>query len=158
MKQTESKWSALLCLLVFTLFALCLLLVLLTGVEGYEALTARSEAQHTRRTALRYLTTRVRQAEGVRLEDFSGSPALVLEETAEGECYITRVYCHGGWLRELYSLSEGAFSPEDGEKLLEADSLTVKQEGTLLRAELTVANGETLTLWLALPGEREGAP
>ncbi len=158
MKQTESRWTALLCLLVFTLFALCLLLVLLTGAEGYRLLTDRGEEHYARRTAARYLTTRVRQAEAVHLEDFSGYPALVLEETAEGERYITRVYCHGGWLRELYSLPEGAFSPEDGEKLLEADSLTLKQEGSLLGAELSLRSGEPIVLWLELPGEKEAIP
>lgn len=158
MNKNESKLTALLALTAFTLFSVCILVVLLTGAEGYRKLTEQGEADHARRTAAGYLTTRVRQAEAVRTEGFGGCDALVLEETVDGERYLTRVYCHGGWLRELYTARGSTVSPEDGEKLLEAQKLTLSRKDSLLQTELTLNGGETLVLQLQIPTAQEVGP
>lgn len=158
MMKHESKLPALMALTVFTLFALFLLLVLLSGADVYRDLTILGESDHLRRTAARYLTTRVRQAEAVRAGNFRGSQALILEETAGSETYLTRVYCHDGWLRELYTAESGSFSPEDGEKILEAEALALSEGPGLLQAELALCEGDVITLWLHIPAGQEVAP
>lgn len=158
MNKHQSKLTGLMALTVFTLFAVCILLVLLTGADRYRDLTEQGGRDHVRRTAAGYLTTRVRQAEGVRIEDFGGADALVLEETVDSEPYLTRVYCHDGWLRELYTAQSGSFSPADGETILEAEDLTLTLEDGLLRAELALGTGKTLTLLLRIPTDREVTP
>lgn len=129
--KSSSKLTDFLALAVFAVFALCVLLVLLTGAKVYRGLVRTGEERFRDRTALQYVATRVRQARTVTLEDFQGCPALVMQETIDGESYVTRVYCHDGYLWELFSTSDAALSPEDGEKVLEAEVTFAFDEGLL---------------------------
>lgn len=136
MKEKRMEITRVLALLTLTVFALCLLLVLLGGAGVYRNLVDRGEENHNRRAALHYLTTRVRQADAVDIGTFQGCEALILEEQIRGETYLTWVYCWDGWLWELYAVPGGMFSPEDGQKILEAESLSCSLEGSLLTLEL----------------------
>ena len=142
MKDNPSRMTQVLALLTLTVFALCVLLVLLTGASCYRGLVDRGEDSYARRTALQYLTTRVRQAERVEIGEFEGCKALILEETVEGECYTTRVYCYDGWLRELYTVPGAQLPPKAGAEILEGKTLELTQEGSLLR--LTLGEEELL--------------
>ena len=146
MKDNPSRMTQVLALLTLTVFALCLLLVLLSGASCYRGLVDRGEASYARRTAVQYLTTRVRQAQRVEIGDFEGCQTLLLEETVDGECYTTRVYCYDGWLRELYTVPGAKLPPRAGAAVLEAEDLELTREGSLL----TVKLGEE-TLLLHLP-------
>lgn len=145
MKENSSQMTQVLALLTLTVFALCLLLVLLSGASCYRNLVDRGEESYGRRTAVQYLTTRVRQAQRVEIGDFEGCEALILEETVEDECYTTRVYCYEGWLRELYTVPGAKLPPNAGTAVLEAENLELSREGSLLRIGL---NGEELLLQL----------
>lgn len=158
---TKHHMDGLLALLLFGVFAACVLSVLLTGAQVYSRLNQRDQAAYNQRTGLQYLATKVRQAgQGglVRVEDFGGEEALVIAEEAEGELYLTRIYCHQGWLWELFSAGEDEFLPGDGEKLLAARDLKLELEDGLLRAELTDGAGQTVAITLALRGGEGGQP
>lgn len=154
MKQeaAKAKLTDLAAGLVFGVFALCLLLVLLTGADVYGKLVDRGQGDYTRRTATQYLATRVRQADqvSVTVEDFDGLETIVLREQIGGSTYLTRVYCYDGWLWELFTAEGGEFSPEDGQRLTEAENLSLKLENGLLFALLRFSDGTTreLTLYL----------
>lgn len=134
MKEKTSKITDLLAFVVFTVFAVCVLLVLLTGAKVYRTLVARGSEDYEVRTAAQYVSTRVRQAETVTVEDFGGCSALVALEEIGGETYLTRVYCHDGYIRELFCAENAALSPEDGEKIMEAERLSFSLEGGVLTA------------------------
>ena len=136
MKEKTSNITELLALAVFTVFTLCILLVLLTGAKGYQKLVDRGRESYEARTAAQYITTRVRQAEAVTVEPFGGCEALVAWEQIDGETYLTRVYWQDGYIRELFCAEDAALSPEDGEKILEADSLLFSLEKGLLTARI----------------------
>lgn len=150
MKQptTKTKLSDLAALLVLGVFALCVLLVLLTGADVYGKLVDRGQGDYTRRTATQYIATRIHQADqgAVTLENFAGQEALVLWETIGGSSYLTRVYCYEGWLWELFTAEGGNFSPEDGQRLLEAETLSFSLENGLLKAEIGFSDGITREL------------
>ena len=153
--------NALAVLLLFGLFAVCILSVLLTGADAYRRLAQRDRLSYDRRTAGQYLSTRVRQADRlgqVSVTDFGGVDALVFAEEIEGEDYETLVYCYDGYLRELFALAEGDFLPEDGEKVLRAESLSLSLDGQLLTAELVSPAGESQKLALLLRSGEEVAP
>ena len=161
-RQKDHSLNGLLALVLFGVFAACVLSVLLTGADAYQRLTERDRASYASRTAAQYIATRVRQADcsgGVTIGAFGGGDALELWERVDGEDYLTRVYCYDGWLRELFADADGDFAPEDGEKVLEADSLTMTlSDSGLLTAELT-AGGETERVCLTLrSGGEEAAP
>lgn len=155
---THTKLTMLIPLLVLCVFAVCVLGVLLAGAQVYGRLTDRGQQTYNHRTAAQYIATRVRQADragSVAVEDFGGTQALVLREEAAGKTYLTRVYCHDGSLRELFTPESGAFSPDDGEVLLPVDALRLNLEDSILRAELIFTDGtkQTLTLYLRSDGE-----
>ena len=89
------------------------------------------------------------------MADFQGCDALELTETIDGTPYITRVYCYDGYLRELFSAAEAQMTPADGEKVLEAQALTVEWMNgdggeQLLEMELTNADGTTQRVVLSV--------
>ena len=136
-------------LLVFAVFAVGILSVLLGGAGVYQRLTRRNSHAYESRTAAQYLTTKVRQGDGLpRLEIFGGSDTLVLSQNIQGKEYQTRIYCHDGWLRELFAAAGGDFSPADGEKILPMENLEISQEGKLLIFGISMAEGEEITLLL----------
>lgn len=148
-------------LMVFFLFALCLLAVLLTGSGVYRNTVTQGQSLSASRTAVRYLTTRVRQADRrgcLSLEHFSGTDALVIREEIEGEVYKTMVYCHEGYLRELFCGENGVFSPDDGEKILPMEQLTLEKNGELLRAQVLLPDENAHELILYLRSSGEGLP
>ena len=140
-------------LLLFGVFAICILSVLLTGADVYRKLSARDERSYDRRIAAQYLTTRVRQADrlgDVSVRLFEGEDALVFTEVIGEDAYETLVYCYDGYLRELFAAADGGLMPEDGEKVLAAQDLSIRQTGQLLEMKLTAPSGEVqeLTLYL----------
>ena len=159
-KTVQSHIPTLSVLLVGAVFALCLLLVLLTGAEGYAALVRRGEEGYRQRTTAQYVTTRVRQAPGwssIQVGSFHGVPALELRETLDGDAYLTRVYCHDGYLRELFTPEAGTFSLTDGEKLLPLADIAFRAEGDCLDVTLLWEDGNQQELTVYLPG-REVLP
>ncbi len=131
-----AKLTDFLVLLVFTAMAISLLLVLLTGANIYQNLSERGEETYNRQTLSQYFSTRVRQGNEVTVEDFKGCPALVFREEIEEEEYSTRVYCYDGYLRELFSPSDADLDPEDGEWILELDSMALSIDEDLLTIDL----------------------
>lgn len=161
-REKDHSLNGLLALLLFGIFAACVLSVLLMGADAYQRLTERDRESYESRTVAQYIATRVRQADrsgGISAGAFGGSDALELWETIDGEAYVTRVYCHDGWLRELFTDASGDFAPEDGEPVLEAESLSVSLSGAdLLTVEITSADGETQQVTLYLRSGKEAAP
>lgn len=151
----KSDMGGLLALLLLGVFGVCGLSVLLTGAGAYRGLAERDREVYSWRTAAQYLTTKVRQADqwnGVAVEDFGGRDALALTEEIDGETYVTRVYYHDGYIRELFTSADAEMAPEDGEKILEACDLELSPgpTGHEIIAEITDTGGETTRLVLAL--------
>ena len=161
-REKDHSLNGLLALLLFGIFAACVLSVLLMGADAYQRLTERDRESYESRTVAQYIATRVRQADrsgGISAGAFGGSDALELWERVDGEDYLTRVYCYDGWLRELFTDASGDFAPEDGEPVLEAESLSVSLSGAgLLTVEITSADGETQQVTLYLRSGKEAAP
>ncbi len=142
-------------LLLFAVFAASVMAVLLTGAKAYRGVTRRDQEAYNARTAVQYVAQRVRQADslyGITLEDFEGVECLVL---GQGEPYITRLYCYDGWLMELYCLAGESFSPEDGERIIEAQELKLSLDQGMLGVQVLTAQEEapgsrTSELWLEL--------
>ena len=136
MKEGTSRIQQVLALLCLLVFALCVLFVVLSGASCYKDLVDRGGASYAQRTAMQYLTTRIRQAQRVQIGDFEGLETLILEETINGEVYTTKVYCYDGWLRELYTVPGVTIAPKGGTPILEGEELELSQEGKLLRVTL----------------------
>lgn len=159
--------SALAPLLVFALFAICILIVLLSGANIYRAFTERDQIGYDHRTISQYLTTRVRQSDidaSLYVGAFSdqsaqaeGDTLFIMEQSGDEE-YVTRIYCHDGYLYELFTLSGISFDPQDGESILPLNHLHFRIQDNLLYIEIEYANAETDTLILHLRSRQEVLP
>ncbi len=153
--------SGLLALLLFAVFALSVLSVLLGGTEIYSRLSRRDDDAWSRRTVIQYLTTKVRQSDAcgsLTVEPFGQGDALVLTQELDGETFLTRVYCHEGSLRELFSPASVDSAPEDGEALLPLESLELHLDQGLLSLSVTEPDGAVTDFSLHLRSDREGTP
>jgi len=153
-EQTTRKLHDLAPVVLLGLFALCILAVLLMGAGVYGDVVLQDRHAYAQRTCAGYLSARLRQApsaDAVAISDFGGG-ALVITEAIDGICYSTRIYCHNGWLMELFAAEERDFAPEDGEKLLEARALELKKQDDRLQIILIAADGSRQQLVFALDG------
>nr|WP_325304993.1 DUF4860 domain-containing protein [uncultured Oscillibacter sp.] len=152
----KHQMDGLLMLLLFGVFAACVLIVLLTGARAYRGLTVRDAEAFDRRTCVQYLATRVRQGDlagGVAVESFGDAAALCIKDP---EGFVTRVYCHDGWLMELYTFADAELEPQDGEKIMPLEGLALTLEDGFLTAEVRQGEGVTDTLRLSLRAEEGG--
>ena len=155
MKDRNGKLSVdgVLALVLFGIFALCVLAVLLLGARGYQRLTQRGQDSYNRRTAVQYITTRVHQADtldAVSIGSIGSAEALELTEIIDGAQYVTRVYCHNGYIRELFTPVGTEFSPDAGERILPAQLVQFQLDGNLLTATITDSSGETVVVCVTL--------
>lgn len=165
----QNRISALAALLLLAAFAASILLVLLTGAGAYRRLVDRDEADFSRRTAAQYIATRVRQNDtgdggnwenAVTVEYFQGAYCLTLREWNNGYLsdYVTRLYYHDGSLWELYTSTDIEAELTDGERVMDLKNMTLALEDGLLEAVLTMPDGETQTVRLALRSGEVVAP
>ena len=151
----KSSISALAARTVFALFAACVLCVLLSGAGVYRRLVDGGQEQYARRTLTQYVATRVQQSEYagcIGVEAFGEGDALVISQVIDTEPYLTRIYCHEGWLMELFAHAEGGFEPGDGERLLRAEGLECELEAGMLTVTVTDTAGAVRELIFALRG------
>lgn len=159
--QSKGKVDSLLVLLLFGVFAICILSVLLTGADTYQRLASRDQHSYDRRTAAQYLATRVHQADQagtISVRSFENCPSLVLTEEIDGSLYETYIYCHDGYIRELFAAAGGGFMPEDGEKILAANDLLIAQDAQTLTLSILTEEGQLQNVQLFLRSGREVAP
>lgn len=142
------------------LLVLCMLGTVLTGAGVYSRVTQRDSETYSQLTAAQYLTTRIRQGDQggrIRIGMAEGIPVLMLEDKIGGRAYVTYVYCHDGFLRELFTAADNTFSPDAGEALLELESLTFQEDNAIVTAVLTFTDGTQQTMTYYLRSGEEGS-
>lgn len=147
--------SGLVALLTFVLFAISILFVLLNGAGVYRRLTQRDQHSYDSRTCVQYVATKMRQApspDAVSAGTFETVDCLEISQDIEGSEFVTRIYCYENWLMEIFTLADGDFYPEDGEKILPLSSMSVSQDGDLFTFVLTDTQGYTQRLTLTVRG------
>ena len=151
-------------LFLFTLFAISAVFVLLGGVRIYKTMLERDRASFERRTVSQYLVTRMRQSDSLggcyigdfdSLEPQSAGDTLFYREVIEGEEYLTRIYCHEGYLCELFSTTDPGFSKGDGEHLVAVSSLLFREDDGVIFADIEFADGSCGTLEITQRSGRE---
>lgn len=142
-------------LLTFVLFAISILFVLLNGAGVYRRLTQRDQFSYDSRTCAQYVATKMRQAPSpaaISTDTFGTVDSLRISQDIEGLEFVTRIYCYENWLMEIFTLADGDFFPEDGEKILPLSSLSVSQDGSVFSFILTDTEGNTQHLTISARG------
>lgn len=146
-------------LLMICLLAGFLFFVLAAAAGVYKDISAVMEEQYSSQTAMGYVTAKLHQSDGrgmLSLGDLAGTPALVITEELEGEDYTTYVYCHEGYIMELFCPATESLLPSDGVRVVAAERLELTQEGALIRIEAETSGGVSLR-YAALRSEGGGA-
>ncbi len=154
--KTERSLSTIAALLLFAVFAVGVLAVLFGGAKAYNRITERERQSYNLRTSSQYVMTKLRQAESpqaIKIVPFGEGEALQISQTVEGKEYATRIYCHNGWLMELFAAADGDFSAADGEPVLNISDLSVGLENGILKITLTDNVGESVSVRHALRSE-----
>jgi len=138
--------------LLLGIFAVFSMLLIVLGAQAYRV-TVEQTAEHAKeRIAYAYVRNAVRADDAagtLTAGEVDGIPALMFTEELDGERYVKTIYCYDGELRELFASEEYAFSPEEGERVCEAQSLAFETLGQLLRVTITDADGGTQTVDIA---------
>lgn len=153
----KNHTDSLAAMLMFCAFALCVLFVLLLGAECYSSFTERDRVSFSVQNTSQYLYTKLRQVpspESVTVKQFGDGDCLSIREDLGGIEVVTDVYCHDGWLCELFYLDDGGtvFAPEDGTRVLEADGMKLSMDAGLLKIVLTRQEGENIPVTFDVRG------
>ena len=128
-REKDSKFDLLAVLLLLCVFSVLVLSLLRTGARTYKGITYDGRAAIEQQTDALYITKRIAQAPaGVYAVEDGGVSCLRFPETIGGERYVTRIYCHDGWVKELFSAEDVPFDPSSGEKVIKAESMQVRWE------------------------------
>lgn len=151
-------------LLTFAVLAGSVLIVLALGADSYRQLTERGADSYEKRIGVQYIASKIRHndiMDGVFVDGFSETydsiSTLYLSQEVEGSLYYTRIYYYEGAIRELFSIAEEEFLPEDGNEIMEAEGLEFTQQGRLLTITAVDTRGETTALKLSIRCGEEGA-
>ena len=155
MRMKKNNLGGLLALLMFTVFAISVLMILLNGANIVKKVTSRDKESFEKRTAIQYITTRIRQADQAGMISVNDAgDMLVLAEEIDGYVYDTLVYCYDGYLREMFCERGFEQEPEFGEKILLLEDLTVGLDGDVLSVDIKFADGMDEHLIFGLRSER----
>ena len=139
-------------LLLVCIFAVAMFMTLASGALVYKDISNVMEEQYTVRTAVSYLTTRVRQGNAVgsiELGEFDGCEALIIYDSL-GD-YATYIYCWNGYIREIYCPVGAPMAVTDGDTIIPADEVSFAMENDLLLIDC-VTDGGSATQYVYVAG------
>lgn len=148
--------TGVLVLVIFAVFMVSVLRVLLSGADIVQNISRRDQQTYLQRTAVQYITTRIRHADQhgcVTVENSGEESTLVLTEEIDGRQFQTRVYCCDGYLREMFCEAGTALPPEFGEEILAMKDFQITCEDALLRGQLMFPDGSQEELFFLLRSE-----
>lgn len=126
-------------------FAFCSLLMAVMGARAYRSLQTNNDDSYGSTVAANYLRTKLAQnnaAGRIELRDEGGVQVLVIREEGEELNYETRIFVHGGNLREIYVSENQLFVAQSGTVIapLQSCIFSIDDEG-LFEAEITSPRG-----------------
>lgn len=135
-KSTGHMVDFLFTIALFCVFAASALMVVLIGANVYKKTAKQMEHNFSTRTSMAYVATKVRQndvADAMILTTLQGVPALLLRQEIEGAYFDTWIYHFDGALREIFTPSGNDIALEDGQHIVDVDSLRIEgTDGSLL--------------------------
>ena len=140
-------------LALLTLFSITSFLVIMIGAKQYHSIANHMTENYETRTITSYLVEKFHQhgvSDSVSIVDFDGIPAISLCQSVNEKHYDTYIYVYEGYLREI-TVSEGSTFPlEAGQKMVEANDLSIQAcAGNLYCFTLTDRNGNKNQIYIS---------
>ena len=137
--------------LTVAVFALMCLLTVVFGAGVYRSVVERGEHSYDVRTAIAYVTGKLRASSGeVAVEQTeAGNNMLLLKEQIGQTQYETRIYAHEGALYELFTASGISMEPDQGQRIAAVEDFQVSLEQNMVCLTLRTG-GEDYSAHVAL--------
>ena len=135
------------------IFAVMSTLMVLLGAQMYRNTVDHATANNEDRVLGAYVRSMIRAEDGaddVAVEEFDGTKVLALNESIEGENYVTWLYCYEGQLYEQYTSAGHDFEPQSGSAICPAQSFEPKISDGLLTVDMTDGAGQPCTVCVVL--------
>lgn len=152
-------------LALFGVFTISALMLVTIGSEVYRHTVDDMGSNYETRTAVAYITEKVRQndniiaddnsynTENISISTLAGTPALTLTQSFNNEIYCTYLYLHDGYLKELFMKSDGYLGDDmlaAGQNVMELHSFSIEQvSDNLLSIELSTTEDETHKIFVS---------
>lgn len=136
-------------MLLFLVFVLSALFTILIGSRVYENITVRAEDNYAGSVILGYISNKVRQGDEmgmVTLEEIEGQTVLQLSRVIDEEQYVTWIYYHEGYIKELFTDTASGLGLGDGIEIIECQGLRMEQRAGLLYFETEGQGGSSVSL------------
>lgn len=149
-------------LALFGVFAISALVLITVGADVYQHTVRDMSRNYDDRTAIAYITEKVRQSDcilsdgsyAISLGSLEQQPALILTDEWDGDAYCTYLYLYDGWLKELYIRKDADIGNDildAGQNIIRLEALEYGQpDEKLLSVSMTLSSGETRQLSLSL--------
>lgn len=149
-------------LALFGLFAVSALMLVTVGADVYKHTVDDMSANYETRVSVSYIAEKIRQNDCASIPDngsisitsLGDTPALAMQQEFYDERYITYLYFHEGYLKELL-VKEGSYTGDNslsaGQKIMELSSFSTSMVwDNLLKIDLTTADGTQQELYIHL--------
>lgn len=144
-------------------FAASSLSVVLFAADAYQKTAASSEHNHELRTALDYVTEKIRQGDtagAVSVGTFDGHKSLIIRQSYGEQEYVTYIYEHDGYLKELFIRNDAQANASAGAEIAQIHSFDVSCEDRMYRLSCEMSDGKTSSALVTVrsSSEKGGAP
>lgn len=155
MKKQSHSIEVLFPAVLLLLFATLAIMVVIFSAKTYQHMAERASENYTTRTALNYVTQKVRHNDvqnHVLINTFDGHKALILQ----GDGYATYLYAYDGSLYELYLLDGAEASAASGTAVLDLSSFDANwAEDRLLHISCTDSGGSLSDTCISLQSSQQ---
>lgn len=133
---------------LFFVFAASALAVVLFAASSYQKTAAASDQNYGLRTALDYVTEKIRQGDtvgAVSVGEFYGHESLIIRQSYEDQACLTYIYEDSGYLKELFIREGAQASASAGTEIVKIRSFDISREKNCYRFSCEMPDGETVS-------------
>lgn len=153
-KREKSIVDVLFILALFCAFLVSALFIVLFGARIYRSTVADMETNFTSRTALSYITEKMRQHDtvgGASVTFIDGQPVLILNQENDNVNYCTYLFSHDGYLKEITAKESFEFDFSSGQNILALSDFTAKEiSDSLYQFQITDIDGNRIDFFVSL--------
>ena len=133
-KRNKSIIDFMFIIALFGAFAITGLFVILFGAKVYQNTVARMDANYASRTALSYVTEKIRahdyansDNDAISMESVNGQSVLMLKDVVNDRTFITYLYVDEGYLKEFTADENYDFKYNQGTQIIKVKKFAIEQ-------------------------------
>lgn len=145
--------QSILVLVMFVFFVTSIVMVLISGANAYNGIVKKQAGRYEERTCLTYISSKIRhydEKDAISINNIMGTNALCLKDKNNKEGYITYIYYHKGYLKELFTNENNkGVTLNSGQKIIKIKDLSFeKKANNLIKLKCTNENGESSSIYV----------